>query len=168
VVEHLPHQRECMRNIDRALSSESAFYFTVPNRYTLHPEPHFNIRYVGLLPRRWQRRFVARRQRIAAADVERIMSYTPQDLADLLCPTFTRDMIAVVPAWVADQRPFWRFVVRKCKPLGVWYHHGVVRRTADPGEPGVLQLASIHHDARQPGRVGRRQARRRDGPVWPS
>ena len=93
--------------------------------------------------------------------------YSAQDLADLLCPRFPRDMLATVPAFVADPNPLARRVSGLVPSLGVWSHHGVVLRTAAIEEPGVLHVGAADLQNR-PRLAARRVARRNDGPHWPS
>lgn len=73
-----------MQNILRILSKNSSFYFTVPNRYTIHPEPHFNIRFLGFLPTIMKKVVVAKVHNININEVENILSYSCNDLKKLL------------------------------------------------------------------------------------
>lgn len=157
VVEHLPAQRDAMESMSEALSPDSLLYFSVPNRYTLHPEPHFNRRWVGFVPRRWQKKYVGWRMGIPPEQVDTIWSYTPRDLARLLCPSFPRDQIAVVPVDVKLGTRVERAIRKLFPSLGVGSHQCVVRRTpadsTNDRRQGVLHLGSIH--LRQPPRIVR-------------
>lgn len=147
VVEHLAGQQASIRRWGQALSPDSVLYFSVPNRYTLHAESHFNCRGVGFVPRPWQKRYVGRRLGVPAKSVATIWSYTPGDLARLLCPTFSADLLAALPVHVPCASFFEKAVAKLIQPLGVNYYHCLVRRTPvvslEPGLRGRLQVGSI-------------------------
>ena len=138
VVEHLGEQQASVGQWGQVLSRDSILYFTVPNRYTLHPEPHFNCRGVGFVPRPWQKRYVGRRLGVPAKNVATVWSYTSGDLARLLCPAFSADLLADLPAHVPAASFFGKVVTKLVQPLGVNYHQCLVRRTPDAAlAPGL-------------------------------
>ncbi len=147
VVEHLAGQQASVGQWGQVLSPDSILYFSVPNRYTLHPESHFNCRGVGFVPRRWQKHYVGRRLGVPATSVATIWSYTPVNLARLLCPAFSADLLAALPVHVPFASFFEKAVAKLIQPLGVNYYHCLVRRTPnvslDPGLRGRLQVGSI-------------------------
>ena len=140
VVEHLAGQQASVGQWGQVLSPDSILYFSVPNRYTLHPESHFNCRGVGFVPRRWQKHYVGRRLGVPATSVATIWSYTPVNLARLLCPAFSADLLAALPVHVPFASFFEKAVAKLIQPLGVNYYHCLVRRTPnvslDPGLRG--------------------------------
>lgn len=147
VVEHLLAQGTSMGNFAEVLSAESVLYFSVPNRYMLHPEPHFNVRFVGCVPRGHQQKYVGWRLGIPAQEVETIFSYTPQDLATVLCPHFPQDLIVALPVYVGPTKRAKRVLAKLCKPLWVNYYHCIVHRTSAVAVAnryrGKLPLTSI-------------------------
>lgn len=147
VVEHLPNQRMSMDHMAEVLSCNAVMYFCVPNRYMLHPEPHFGRRWVGFVPRRWQKQYVGRRMGLPPQEIATIWSYSPQDLARLLCPSFPNDQIAVLPVNVPLTRRADRLLARAVPSLGVGHYHCVVCRSPGVGNParprGVVHLGSI-------------------------
>lgn len=59
VLEHVFEAREVVAEIQRVLQPGGYFTADSRNRYDiLFPEPHVNIRWVGLLPRKWANRYV--------------------------------------------------------------------------------------------------------------
>jgi SAM-dependent methyltransferase len=64
VIEHLADQRRAIEEMSRVLQPGAALFISTPNRFSLSPEPHVGLWGVGYLPRRWARRYVARRRGI--------------------------------------------------------------------------------------------------------
>ena len=63
VIEHLADKRNGVAEARRVLTPDSHFYFNSPNRFNLlSPEPHVNLWWMGLLPRRWMDSYVRLRR----------------------------------------------------------------------------------------------------------
>ena len=58
VLEHLPDQKQMVRESFRVLTSPGTFFSITTNRFTLGPEPHVRLWGVGFLPRRWMEPYV--------------------------------------------------------------------------------------------------------------
>ena len=147
VVEHIPDQDGLMQAMGGALSADSVLHFLIPNRYMVHPEPHFAVRWVGFLPRKYHRRYVGYRLGLPAAHVEQILSYAPSDLASLMGRHFPNDLLYAVPCRPSDG-PLWqRALHRGFGRFGINRYHCVVRRypgtTPTDALRGKLQLTSI-------------------------
>ena len=148
VVEHILKQDALMTSLSEVLSDDSVLHFLIPNRYMIHPEPHYNIRGVGFFPRKWQPSYIGWRLGVAGKDICEILSYSPTDLANLMGRHFTDGLLAVIPS----RPPFQSDRVRSlaCRFLGLMAvnsYHCVVRRTAAQTKcdalRGKLQLSSI-------------------------
>ncbi|WP_295558920.1 class I SAM-dependent methyltransferase [uncultured Hyphomicrobium sp.] len=68
VLEHIKNIPGFFSNILQIRSFPFALYLTVPYRWTIKPESHFNLRFVSWLPRRWQDAHIARRLGVPAID----------------------------------------------------------------------------------------------------
>ncbi len=128
VVEHVFPQDSLMKEMSSVLSDDSVLHFMIPNRYMIHPEPHFNIRGVGFVPRKYQKKFVGWRLKLPEEQVDTILSYSPYDLNSLMGRNFPSDFLAAVPfrpvAWTRTKRLL-------TKPLGLLAahsYHCMVRR----------------------------------------
>jgi SAM-dependent methyltransferase len=137
VVEHIPEQDRLMQNLDRALSADAVLQFLIPNRYMVHKEPHFGVRWVGFVPRHLQRRYVGYRLGLLPEHVETILSYAPGDLASLLSRNFPEDVLLAVPCIPSDPSRLRRVLCRTLGKLGVNRYHCVVRRSSRPLPPGA-------------------------------
>jgi SAM-dependent methyltransferase/uncharacterized protein YbaR (Trm112 family) len=147
VIEHIPQQQNIMNNIAHVLSDNSVFYFSVPNRFMVHPEPHFNVRWVGFFPTQWQKWYIAKRLKIKTQYVEQIYSYSPSDLAKLLSPTFHNCLPIAIPVWAPESNIILRVISFFLKKLSVLYYHGIVyidARSTDKEQLGKLHLTKIH------------------------
>ena len=58
VIEHVNHQDVYLKEIDRVTATGGALALSMPNRFSLTPEPHVFVWGVGWLPRAYQARFV--------------------------------------------------------------------------------------------------------------
>jgi SAM-dependent methyltransferase len=149
VVEHVFPQDALMEQISRILSDDSVLHFLIPNRYMVHPEPHFNIRYVGFVPRKLQKKYVSWMLKIPETRVDTILSYSPHDLNSLMGRNFDHDFLAAIPfrpaGWKNDD-----LVVRNLGLLGAHSYHCMVRRYphAHPADDmrGRLQLTNFPGD----------------------
>ena len=57
VVEHVGDQITFLKEIDRVTARGGVFALATPNRFSVAAEPHVHVWGVGLVPRRWQRRY---------------------------------------------------------------------------------------------------------------
>jgi len=65
VIEHVADQRRSIEEMGRLLIPGGFLFLSTPNRFSLAPEPHVGLWGIGYLPRRWARRYVRRRRRVA-------------------------------------------------------------------------------------------------------
>jgi len=52
VVEHIQDQKTAIQEIHRTQKHSAIFFGDIPNRFSLSPEPHVNLMFVGFLPRK--------------------------------------------------------------------------------------------------------------------
>lgn len=152
VVEHILEQDALMASLNEALSDESILHFLIPNRYMIHPEPHYNLRGVGFLPRRFLQRYVS--WRLGVKEVEYILSYSPRDLARLMGRHFGGDLLGAIPMRPRFPGLLTRLVAENLLGLlAVNGYHCVVRRTRaagpyEAGRRGKLMLADYPNGPR--------------------
>ncbi|UGY20184.1 class I SAM-dependent methyltransferase [Bradyrhizobium septentrionale] len=82
VLEHIKRLPEFFANVRKLRSFPSAIYLTVPYRWTFQPEPHFNVRGVGLMPRSLQDRYVA--WRLGEKEIDHVEQYSVNSLRRML------------------------------------------------------------------------------------
>lgn len=58
VLEHVSDQNKTLRNIYTVQKKGGFFLGDIPNRFSLMPEPHVNVRFVGFLPRKLAHSYV--------------------------------------------------------------------------------------------------------------
>ena len=92
VIEHIQDQRGAIEEIHRVQKTGGIFFGDIPNRYTLKPEPHVNIRFVGFLPRRLAHKYVMFR-RNRSYEGYNLPSY--YDIINLFEPTYGVDNLKV-------------------------------------------------------------------------
>lgn len=87
VIEHVDRPDAFLNEIDRVTRPGGRLALSTPNRFSLAPEPHVMVWGVGLLPRRYQARYVAWRsgkalphgQRRASSNIEALHALRLQD-----------------------------------------------------------------------------------------
>ncbi|HET7088910.1 MAG TPA: class I SAM-dependent methyltransferase [Anaerolineae bacterium] len=105
VLEHVFDLSAVLREAYRVLRPAGGFGADSRNRYDLFlPEPHVKIRWVGLLPRRWAKRYV-RWRRGVGYDATRLLSYA--ELRRDLHRHFGRRYKIVFPYACAYGSPAW-------------------------------------------------------------
>jgi SAM-dependent methyltransferase len=151
VVEHILEQDALMQSLSAAMSDDSVLHFMIPNRYMIHPEPHYNIRLVGFVPRRYLKRYVSWRLGIGEQDVVHILSYSPKELAQLMGKHFPNDLLGAIPVRPRFQGRALRLVAENMLGLlAANGYHCVVRRTPtvnlyDGLRRGQLMLSEYPH-----------------------
>lgn len=93
VLEHIKNVDAFFQTLRRVESFPLVIYLTVPYRWTLNPESHFNVRGVGFMPRSLQDRYVA--MRLGERQIDHVELYTRRSLRKLLQRYFTADSIMV-------------------------------------------------------------------------
>lgn len=58
VIEHLQDQEKAIGEIHRLQKKDGVFFGDIPNRYSLRPEPHVNLKFVGFMPRKLAVKYV--------------------------------------------------------------------------------------------------------------
>ncbi len=105
VLEHVFDPEPVLSEIRRTLKPGGIFAADSRNRYDLFlPEPHVKIRWVGFVPRRWQKRFVRWRAGVSY-ETTRLLSYA--DLRRALRSAFERDYRIAFPLVNAYGGPEW-------------------------------------------------------------
>lgn len=128
VVEHILEQDALMRNLDDALSADSILHFMIPNRYMIHPEPHYNMRGVGFVPRRFVTRYV--NWRLGLNEPQAVLSYSPRALARLMSHHFPNDLLGAIPVRPAQEGRAFKFLADHVLGLlAANGYHCIVRRT---------------------------------------
>jgi SAM-dependent methyltransferase len=105
VVEHVGDVRAYLREIDRVTAGGGRIALATPNRYSLTAEPHVGIWGVGLVPRRWQKRYVrARRDRpydfvelLSVREAQRLLGDETRMLTRVLVPPVPAEELARFP-----------------------------------------------------------------------
>jgi SAM-dependent methyltransferase len=97
VLEHIFETRKLLSEINRVLTTGGLFSGDSRNRFDLFfPEPHVNIRWLGLLPRSWVRPYVRWRKDIDYDEMHaRLLSY--RELRSALASTFGDNWLVVIP-----------------------------------------------------------------------
>jgi SAM-dependent methyltransferase/uncharacterized protein YbaR (Trm112 family) len=139
VVEHVPEQDVLMHNLADVLSADSILHFMIPNRYMIHPEPHYNLRGIGFLPRRLMTRYVNWRLGMNETEALAVLAYSPRHLARLMRQHFPTDLLGAIPVRPVIERGALRTLADDLLGLlAVNGYHCIVRRTPVK-TPEILQ-----------------------------
>lgn len=101
VIEHVDRPDAYLREIDRVTRPGGHLALSTPNRFSLAPEPHVMVWGVGLLPRRYQARYVAWRSGKAyvstclmgSVELRRILKRTTGFVVRIIIPPVPEDEI---------------------------------------------------------------------------
>ena len=58
VIEHIQDQKTAIQEIHRTQKKNAILFGDIPNRFSLKPEPHVNLMFVGFLPRKFAPKYV--------------------------------------------------------------------------------------------------------------
>lgn len=58
VIEHIQDQKTAIQEIHRTQRYNAIFFGDIPNRFSLRPEPHVNLKLVGFLPKKYAPNYV--------------------------------------------------------------------------------------------------------------
>ena len=101
VLEHIEHTDNFFATVKKIKSYPFAIYLTVPYRWSIHPESHFNMRFIGWLPKILQDRYIAWRR--GANKIVHVELYSISSLRQTLERYFTSGSIAIE---LNDNQPF--------------------------------------------------------------
>ncbi|MBI3695730.1 MAG: class I SAM-dependent methyltransferase [Acidobacteria bacterium] len=93
VIEHVADQEQSIEEMGRVLRPGAPLFLATPNRFSLAPEPHVNLRGVGYLPRGWANRYVRLRRRLYYDDVRMLSAASLGRLLRLHFPGTARVLI---------------------------------------------------------------------------
>jgi 2-polyprenyl-3-methyl-5-hydroxy-6-metoxy-1,4-benzoquinol methylase len=93
VLEHIKDVDAFFQTMMRIESFPLVIHLTVPYRWTLQPESHFNVRGVGFMPRFLQDRYVA--MRLGELNIDHVELYTKRSLRKTLEQYFTPESIMI-------------------------------------------------------------------------
>lgn len=99
VLEHTPFQKELIQETHRALRPGGVFFASTPNRFSLSPEPHVRVRWVGWFPRFLMKTFVRLVRGISyehirllsAGELKRLVRRSPFQKCQIRLPFFCRE-----------------------------------------------------------------------------
>lgn len=93
VLEHIKDVPAFFANVRKIASYPVVLYLTVPYRWTLNRESHFNIRFPSWLPRPWQDRYIA--WRLGVEEIDHVEFYSMRSLRLMIEKYFRREAIVV-------------------------------------------------------------------------
>jgi SAM-dependent methyltransferase len=101
VIEHVDRPDVYLREIDRVTRPGGRLALSTPNRFSLAPEPHVMVWGVGLLPRRYQARYVAWRSGktyvstclMSSVELHRILKHCTRFAGRIIIPPVPEDEI---------------------------------------------------------------------------
>ncbi|WP_429259821.1 class I SAM-dependent methyltransferase [Paraburkholderia sp. GAS334] len=93
VLEHIKDVDSFFQTIKKVKSFPLVIHLTVPYRWTLQPESHFNVRGVGFMPKFLQDRYVA--MRLGERNIDHVELYTKRSLRKTLERYFAPESILI-------------------------------------------------------------------------
>ncbi len=93
VLEHIKDLASFFDNIKKIKSFPFLIYLTVPYRWSFLPESHFNLRFVGWLPEKWQDKYIAWRLRVS--ELDHVNLYSIPSLRKTLENHFSPDSLVI-------------------------------------------------------------------------
>jgi hypothetical protein len=93
VLEHIKNVPAFFRNVQKIRTFPFALYLTVPYRWTLKKESHFNMRFISWLPRSRQDAYIAKR--LGVPRIDHVEFYSVQSLRETLENYFAPTAICI-------------------------------------------------------------------------
>jgi hypothetical protein len=93
VLEHIKDVPAYFNNIQKIKSFPFAVYLTVPYRWTVNLESHFNMRWITWVPRAYQDRYIA--ERLGVPEIDHVEFYSRSSLRRTLERYFKPEAVAV-------------------------------------------------------------------------
>lgn len=107
VLEHIKDLPSFFANVQRIQSFPTVMYMTVPYRWTIRPESHFNLRFISWLPRPLQDRYIA--WRLGVPEIDHVEFYSVRSMRRLLSRYLKPDAFIVAKN---SNNPMWAHYLR--------------------------------------------------------
>jgi ubiquinone/menaquinone biosynthesis C-methylase UbiE/uncharacterized protein YbaR (Trm112 family) len=93
LIEHIQDQKRAVKEINRVQRKGGIFFGDIPNRFSLKPEPHVNLMFVGFFPRKLASKYV---WLLKKRNYEGYLLPSFNDLVKLFKPYYKIDNIKIV------------------------------------------------------------------------